>query len=169
MLTVQLEGSLVAYEIDARLKGVLLAGREHARFAGRLVGDGAQLIEQGMLALRLGVALYDRPFLFIPQSIIDEAGRTYQGEVVFDWLPAQAYDMPRSEVFGVNAAGKPDQVFARDVDVESSPIVVGGPDAAPVYIARRVGEAHLPPRFARALKSVPISELVKLRQILESA
>jgi hypothetical protein len=168
MLVCQLEGSLVAYQINALTKGVLLAGPAHIELARRLVAEGAQLIEQSRLALRLGVALYDRPFLFIPQSIIDEAGRTFQGEIVFDWLRAQTYDMPRSEVFGVNAAGKPDQVFARDVDVESSPIVVGGPDASPLYIACLIGEAQLPPRFARALKSVPISQLNELRQILES-
>lgn len=169
MLICQLDGSLVTYEINALWKGVLLAGQGHADLAGQLVQGGARLVEQGRLSLRLGVALYDRPFLFVPQSIIDEAGRLFEGEIVFDWLRAQAYDMPRSEVFGVNAAGKADQVFARDVDVESSPIVVGGPGAAPIYVAVRIGEAQLPPRFALALKPLPVSQLAELRQVLESA
>ncbi|MGH2593509.1 MAG: hypothetical protein ACRDGG_08355, partial [Anaerolineae bacterium] len=163
------EGAIVAYAVNELLKGALVVGPGYPAIAARLVKDGAQPIAQGALTLRLGVALYDRPFFFIPHSIIDETGASIQGEVVFDWLRDTAYDMPRSEVFGVTARGKDDQVFARDVDVESSPIVVGGPEASPVYVVTLIGEARLPPRFAAALKTLAVVDLPEVRKIVESA
>jgi hypothetical protein len=114
------------------------------------------------------VALFDRPFIFVPHSVIDERGASFQGEIVFDWLRLRAYEMPRSEVFGLNAQGMSDQVFAREVDVESSPIVVGGPETAPVYVAAVLGEAPLPPRFAQALRPLSVSRLSEVRPIVES-
>ena len=168
ILTHQLDGAIVAYTVNALLKGVLVAGPGYADVAGQLVGDGAQPIVQGALTLRLGVALYAPPFVFVPHSIIDEAGASIRGEAVFDWLRESAYDMPRSEVFGLNARGQEDQIFARDVDVESSPIVVGGPDASLVYVAARIGEASLPPRFAAALKSLTNADVAKVRKIVEA-
>ena len=76
---------------------------------------------------------------------------------------------PRSEVFGVTARGEDDQVFARDVDVESSPIVVGGPEASPVYVVTLIGEARLPLRFASALKTLTVADLSEVRTIIASA
>ncbi len=169
ILTHQLEGAIVAYTVNALMKGVLVAGPGYAEAAGQLVKDGAQWIAQGALRLRLGVALYGPPFLFVPHSIIDETGASIRGEAVFDWLRTTTYDMPRSEVFGLNARGQEDQIFARDVDVESSPIVVGGPEASPVYVAAQFGETRLPPRFALALRSLTISDWAEIRQIVESA
>ncbi|HLF25868.1 MAG TPA: hypothetical protein VJG32_05995 [Anaerolineae bacterium] len=169
ILTYQLEGAIVAYTINALQKGVLIVGPDYRALIRQLQADGAQLIEQGGLTLRLGVALYDRPFLFVPHSIIDEAGGSLAGEAVFDWLRRMAYDMPRSEVFGVNARGKEDQVFAREVDVEVSPIVVGGPETSPVYVACVFGAAQLPPRFAAALKIAKSAEASEVRRIVEAA
>ena len=169
ILTHQLEGAIAAYEVNQLAKGVLISGPSYQEIAKQLQRDGARLIAEGAITLQLGVALYDRPFLFVPHSIIDEQGRTFRGEVVFDWIRASAYDMPRSEVFGVNARGKPDQVFAREVDVEISPIVVGGPDTAPVYVALRIGTAQLPPRFAAALKVAAASDVAQVRRLVESA
>jgi hypothetical protein len=119
--------------------------------------------------LRLGVALYDRPFVFVPHSIISEMGATVEGEVLFDWLRVKAYDQPRSEVFGVNAHGEDDQIFARAIDLQESPIVVGGPLAAQVYIALCVGAGHLPSRFAACLRMLVSADVADIRQILEAA
>ena len=169
MLAHSLEGSLVAYQVGGLLKAVLVTGPDYAALAERLVADGARLIGRGMLSLRLGVALYDRPFLFVPHTIIDEAGARFRSELVFDWLRLRAYDMPRSEVFGVDARGREDQVFARDVDVESGPIVVGGPDESPVYVVCRIGVAQLPPRFAAALTTCTVHDPPDVRRVVESA
>jgi hypothetical protein len=169
VLAHSLEGSLVAYEVSGLLKAALVAGPDHAAQAERLIADGARLIAQGQLRLRLGVALYDRPFLFVPHTIIDEAGALFRGELVLDWLRLRAHDMPRSEVLGVNARGKDDQVFARDVDVESSPIVVGGPDESPVYVVCRIGAAQLPPRFTAALRACASHDPPDVRKTVESA
>ena len=163
------EGAIVVYTVNDLAKGVLLTGSSCATLAGRLIDDGARLSAQGALTLRLGVALYAPPFLFVPHSVIDERGAVFQGEIVFDWLRAMAYDMPRSEVFGVNARGRDDQVFARDIDLESSPIVVGGPDESPVYVAARVGATELPPRFVAALKACLSPDPLLVRKVIESA
>jgi len=164
----QVDGILVAYDLPEMTKGVLIVGPDADSIARRLQADGARWIEQGTLSLRLGVALYDRPFLFTPGRVIDENGRQVAGEAVFDWLRANAYVLPRSEVFGVDARGREGQVFAREVDVESSPIVIGGPEDAPVYVAALIGWAELPLRFAAALKVLP-SEEVEVRKFLEAA
>ncbi len=169
MLTCQLEGTLVAYDVNGLLKAVLIVGPDDASIAGRLQADGARPVAQGALTLRLGVALYGPPFLFVPCSIIDEIGAPIAGEAVFDWLRRMAYDMPRSEVFGLNARGAEDQVFAREVDVESSPIVVGGPDASPVYVAAMLGAAELPTRFAAALRVCASPDPPEVREIVEAA
>jgi hypothetical protein len=169
VLVCQTQGTIVAYEVNGLLKGALISGPDVEMVAARLQADGARLVEQGALTLRLGVALYDRPFLFVPASIITETGATIRGEAVFAWLRRMAYDMPRSEVFGVNARGVDDQVFARDVDVESSPIVVGGPSDAPVYVAVHVGTAELPPRFAAAVKICALTDPPAVRKVVESA
>jgi len=167
LVTQCVEGTIVAYATADLLKGVLVTGADCARIVESLLADGARLIGQGALTLRLGVALYDRPFVFVPHSVIDEAGRQFRGEVIFDWLRLAGYEMPRSEVFGLDARGREDQVFARDIDIESSPIVVGGPDEAAVFIARRIGEAALPPRFAQALVRLESAEPPAVRAAVE--
>lgn len=169
ILTHTLDGVVVAYDVKMLLKGVLIAGPDCAPIAQQLQADGAQLVAQGALTLRLGVTLYDRPFLFIPHLIVDETGRAFEGEIVFDWLRANAYDMPRSEVFGMDARGREAQVFARDVDVESSPIVVGGSNCAPVYVAAVMGRAALPPRFEAALKRLTPSSWADVRDLVVTA
>jgi len=169
ILTHQLDGAIVGYDLELLTKGVLVTGPGFADVAARLVGDGSRLIQQGSLTLRLGVLLYAEPYLFIPQSIVDEVGQSFAGETVFDWFGANAYTMPRAQVFGIDAAGKNDMIFARDVDVESSPIVVGGPDASPVYVALGYGEASLPPRFAKALRPLPVEQLSEVQQRIASA
>jgi len=168
-LTCHVEGAILAYAVGDLRKGVLAVGPQVEEFVDALVKDGAQPVTQGALTLRLGVALYDRPFLFLPHSVIDERGAAFQGDIVFDWLRAMAYDMPRSEVFGLNARGREDQVFARDVDVESGPVVVGGPDAAPVYVVARIGAVELTPRFASALKECVSADPAAVRKVVEAA
>ena len=84
------------------------------------------VIAQGAIELHLGVALFDRPFVFTPTHLITERQQTIAGEAVFDWLGEGCYRMPRSEVFGLDARGKAAQVFARDIDVEESPIAMCG-------------------------------------------
>ena len=165
----QLDGAIVGYDLELLTKGILVAGPGFADTATQLVQHGGRLIQQGALTLRLGVLLYAEPFLFIPQSIVDEVGQTVAGEIVFDWFGANAYTMPRAQVFGTNAAGKTDMIFARDVDVESSPIVVGGPDTSPVYVALVHGRASLPPRFARALKEPVDLDPAAIRQAIKTA
>ena len=168
LFTHELNGVMVAYDVRGLTKGVLIVGPETAAIARRLQAEGARLIAQGALTLRLGVALYDRPFLFTPSLVIDELGNVIEGEAAFDWLRANAYDLPRSEVFGIDARGREDQVFAREVDVESSPIVIGGPDDAPVYVAALIGWTELPLRFAAALKVVPAFEGSEVRKFVEA-
>ena len=117
---------------------------------------------QGEVDLHLGVALFGRPFVFTPTSIITEAQQNIEGAAIFDWLVEGCYRMPRSEVFGVDARGKDAQVFARDIDVEESPIAVYGHrtwivalieiDPALDAEVQRLDRPELPDRFQKALK-----------------
>lgn len=168
-ITHQLAGAIVAYDVDALLKGVLVVGPDYDRIVARLAESAAQLVAHGELMLRLSVALFDRPFLFAPHSISDEAGRSFRGEVIFDWLRLSGYDMPRSEVFGLDARGRENQVFARDIDIEAGPIVSGGPIESPVYVACLIGQATLPPRFASALKLLATIEPDEVRAAVAMA
>jgi hypothetical protein len=169
ILTHQLDGAIVGYDLEFLTKGVLVTGPNFADVVARLVGDGGRLIQQGSLSLRLGVLLYAEPYLFIPQSIVDEVGQTFAGETIFDWFGANAYTMPRAQVFGTYAAGKKDMIFARDVDVESSPIVIGGSDASPVYVVFVHGQMSLPPRFSRAVRSLSAEQLPEVPRRIASA
>ncbi len=142
-----------------------------------LTGSGAMdvasrskwpITAQGAIDLHLGVALFDRPFIFTPTYIITERQQTIEGEAVFDWLIEGCYRMPRSEVFGRDVRGKEAQVFARDIDVEESPIAVYGHgtwitaliEIDPVLgkeirqldRPERLDQAELPDRFWKALK-----------------
>jgi hypothetical protein len=120
------------------------------------------IVIQGEMTLQLGVALFDRPFVFTPTRIITERQQTIAGEAVFDWLVEGCYRMPRSEIFGIDARGKDAQVFARDIDVEESPIAVYGSsrwivalveiDPALDVGVQLLDRAELPDRFQKALK-----------------
>ena len=144
-----------------------------------LIGDSAldvakrskwEIVAQGEVTLTLGVALFDRPFIFTPTRIVTERQLTIEGERVFDWLSEQGYAMPRSEVFGRTVRGREGQIFARDIDIEASPIAVcdfgnwviglvsidpSAPDGPP-----------LPDRFRRALKTYRASGDAPLEKFL---
>jgi hypothetical protein len=112
--------------------------------------------------LHLGVALFDRPFVFTPTHIITERQQTIEGPAVFDWLVEGCYRMPRSEVFGFDVHGSAVQVFAREIDIEESPIAVYGHgtwvvavveiDPASERQTQILNRMQLPHRFGVALK-----------------
>ncbi len=148
-LSITLTGVCVAYDFRALL----------------LIGDGAlevakrakwEIVAQGEVTLTLGVALFDRPFIFTPTRVVTERQLTIEGERVFEWLSEQGYAMPRSEVFGRNVRGREGQIFARDIDIEASPIAVcdfGNWVMGLVTIEPAApDEPQLPDRFRRALK-----------------
>ena len=129
------------------------------------------------VTLHLGVSLFDRPFMFTPRSIITERNQTIEGlENVLAWLVDGAYAMPRSEVFGVNTRGHESQIFAREIDVESSPIAMlshGLWVIAQVEIdpdkgneITPIGKLGLPDRFRRALKVYRAGPRSNLEKIL---
>ncbi len=155
-LSITLTGVCAAYDFRALL----------------LTGDGALaaaqrskwvIVAQGEVTLALGVALFDRPFVFTPTRIITERNQPIDGECVFDWLAEQGYAMPRSEVFGLNVRGHESQIFARDIDIEASPIAVcdyGNWVIATIEIdpaqpdqPQLLDRSVLPDRFRRALKT----------------
>lgn len=168
-LSITLAGVCVAYDFRALL----------------LTGDGAlevaqrskwEIVAQGQVTLTLGVALFDRPFIFTPTRVVTERQLTIEGERVFDWLAEQGYAMPRSEVFGRNARGREAQIFAREIDIEASPIAVcddghwvialvtidpATPDGPPLP-----ERPSLPPRFDRALKAYRVGGQVRLAQLV---
>ena len=117
MIEITLNGICLEYDFRA----LILTGSSAAEVASR---SKWPIITQGEINLHLGVALFDRPFIFTPTHIITERQQTIEGDAVFDWLVEGCYRMPRSEVFGRDVRGKEAQVFARDIDVEESPIVV---------------------------------------------
>ena len=165
----QVEGALVAYAGKYVSIAALVTGAQYAEAAAALIRSGARPVARGALRLRLGVALYGPPFLFLPTMIVDEAGAIFRGEAALDWLRASAYEMPRAQVFGLDAQGKEDMIFARDVDVESSLIVVGGPDRALVRVATCVGAVDWPPRFAVAVRACPSADPQAVRATTEAA
>ncbi len=141
-------------------RALLLTGSGTEEVAAR---SGWTIAAQGEVNLQLGVALFDRPFVFTPRSIITERDQTIDGLAnVLEWLIDGAYSMPRSEVFGLNARGHEAQVFAREIDVEASPIALLGhgiwvmaqveidPDKGSEITP--IGKLSLPIRFRRALK-----------------
>ncbi len=152
-----------------------------------LTGDGAldvaqrskwEIVAQGEVTLTLGVALFDQPFIFTPMRIVTERQLTIDGAHVFDWLADQGYAMPRSEVFGRNVRGHEAQIFARDIDIEASPIAVcdyGYQAIAVVSIdAQRAASddpqpfdwPQLSARFRRALKTYRVGPGINLQQLL---
>jgi hypothetical protein len=155
MIELTLDGICLEYDFRA----VVVTGMGAAEAAKR---SKWPILAQGEVELRLGVALFDRPFVFTPTRIITERQQTIEGEAVFDWLVEGCYRMPRSEVFGVDARGRDAQVFARDIDVEESPIAVyehGTWIVALVEIdpaldaeVQRLDRPEVPDRFQRALR-----------------
>jgi hypothetical protein len=119
MIEITLNGICLEYDFRA----LILTGAGAVEAATR---SKWTIAAQGDINLHLGVALFDRPFIFTPTHVITEWQQTIEGEAVFDWLVEGCYRMPRSEVFGRDVRGKDAQVFARDIDVEESPIAVFG-------------------------------------------
>ncbi len=155
MIELTLNG--ICLERDFRALIVAGAGAEEAAARSKW-----PIAVQGKIDLHLGVALFDRPFVFTPARIITERQQTIVGEAVFDWLIEGCYRMPRSEVFGIDVHGKEAQVFARDIDIEESPIAVYGQgtwiialveiDPALGTEVQQLDRPELPDRFQKALK-----------------
>jgi hypothetical protein len=169
MIELTLNGLCLVYDFRA----LLLTGPGAEEAARR---SKWPIAARGAILLQLGVALFDRPFIFTPTRLITERQQTIEGEAVFDWLVEGCYRMPRSEVFGLDIRGREAQLFARDIDVEGSPIAVykhGTWIAAVVEVDPALGEKirqldrpELPDRFGRALKGYragPEANLTSLR------
>ncbi len=147
----------ICLEYDFR--ALILTGPGAADAAAR---SGWSIATQGAIDLHLGVALFDRPFVFTPTHIITERQQTIEGEAVFDWLIDGCYRMPRSEVFGFDVRGREAQIFAREIDVEESPIALYGSGTWIVALVeidpalgaeiRQLDRAALPDRFGKALQ-----------------
>jgi hypothetical protein len=169
MTEITLNGVCLEYDFRA----LILTGAGVAEAAAQ---SKWPIIAQGEMTLHVGVALFDRPFVFTPTRIITERQQTIEGESVFDWLVEGCYRMPRSEIFGIDARGKDAQVFARDIDVEESPIAVYGHgtwiialveiDPALGAEVHQLDRAELPDRFQTALKYYRAGPRVKLVQLL---
>jgi hypothetical protein len=168
-----IQWTLNGFCLEYDFRALIITGVETAEMAAR---SKWPILAQGEINLHLGVALFDRPFVFTPTRIITERQQLIEGEAVFDWLVEGCYRMPRSEVFGVDAHGKEAQVFARDIDVEESPIAVVGHGTRIVALieidpalnveVQRLDRAELPDRFRKALKGYRAGPRVKLIQLL---
>ncbi len=97
MIELTLDGICLEYDFRA----FIVTGAGAAEAAAR---SKWPIAAQGEIDLHLGVALFDRPFVFTPTRIITERQQTIEGEAVFDWLVEGCYRMPRSEVFGLDAS-----------------------------------------------------------------
>jgi hypothetical protein len=175
MIQLPLHGVCLEYDFRA----LVLTGAGAAEVATQ---SKWPIIAQGEIDLHLGVALFDRPFVFTPTQIITERQQTIAGEAVFDWLVEGCYRMPRSEVFGLDARGKEAQVFARDIDIEESPIAVYGYGTWIIALieidpalgaevrrldqSERLDQAELPDRFQKALKYYRAGSAVNLIRLL---
>jgi hypothetical protein len=169
MIELALNGLCLAYNFRA----LIVTGASAEEAAAR---SKWPIAARGEIKLHLGVALFDRPFVFTPTRIITERQQTIEGEAVFDWLVEGCYRMPRSEVFGIDARGKDAQVFARDIDVEESPIVVYGHGTWIVALAevdpalgaevQRLDRSELPDRFRKALKGYRAGPDVNLARLI---
>ena len=169
MIELTLNGICLEYDFRALI--VAGAGVEEA-----VARSKWPIAAQGEIDLHLGVALFDRPFVFTPTRIITERQQSIEGEAVFDWLAEGCYRMPRSEVFGVDAHGRDAQVFARDIDVEESPIAVYGHgtwivalveiDPALGTDVQRHDRLELPARWIKALKRYRAGPAVRLANLL---
>jgi hypothetical protein len=168
-LSITVTGACAAYDFRA----LLLTGEGALAVAQR---SKWAIVAQGRVTLTLGVALFDRPFIFTPTRIITERNQTIDGERVFDWLAERGYAMPRSEVFGLNIRGRESQIFARDIDIEGSPIavfdfsswVIGWVEIAPGASdqPQLLDRPDLPERFRQALKVYRARSNINLQQLL---
>ncbi len=155
MIEITLNGICLEYDFRA----LILTGSGAVEVAARSKWTVAA---QGEIDLHLGVALFDRPFLFTPTHVITERQQTIEGGAVFDWLVEGCYRMPRSEVFGIDVRGKDAQIFARDIDIEESPLAVFGQGTWIVAVVEidptlgaevgQLDQAELPKRFGKALR-----------------
>ena len=168
-LSLHLYGICVEYDFRA----LVLTGPSAAEVARR---SKWTIAAQGEVDLHLGAALFDRPFVYTPVSIITEGQQDIAGAAIFDWLVEGCYRMPRSEVFGIDVQGRQAQVFARDIDVEESPIAVFGHGTWVVGLVeidpavtqvQRVERPDFPARFRAALKAYRAGLNVKLEKMLE--
>ncbi len=169
MIELTLDGIVLEYDFRA----LIVTGAGAAEVASQ---SKWPIAAQGAIQLHLGVALFDRPFVFTPTRLITERQQSIAGEAVFDWLVEGCYRMPRSEVFGIDIRGTDAQVFARDIDIEESPIAVCGHGTwivALVEMDQALGTAvqqhdrpELPARWSKALKRYRAGPEVKLASLL---
>ena len=140
---------------------------------GEWLLQGEVLIKQGERTLKTRNARYNseqQSFEVDEDVQYADPNLTVSGtSAEVDQVGGATFEGAKFELKDRNARGQADQVFARDVDAESSPIVVGGPEATPVYVAARLGEVPLPPRFASALKAPASSDVDVVRQVVEAA
>jgi hypothetical protein len=170
MLELTLTGLCLAYDFRA----VVLTGPCAEEAAHRSTWTVAA---QGEVKLHLGVALFDRPFVYTPTHLITERQQALNGEDVFDWLVEGCYRMPRSEVFGIDAHGREAQVFARDIDIEESPIAVFGAGMWVVAVVEidptlgkqvlQIDRPELADRFRAALKCYRAGPAISWEQALK--
>lgn len=169
MLELTLNGICLLYDFRA----LVLTGPGAEEVATRSKGS---IVARGEVPLHLGVALFDRPFVYTPTRIITERQQIIAGEDIFDWLKEGCYRMPRSEVFGIDAHRREAQVFARDIDIEESPIAVFEYDTwvvAVVEIDPALGQRvqplarpELTDRFRAALKCYRAGPAISWEQAL---
>ncbi len=169
MIEMTLNGICLEYDFRA----LIITGSRAEEIAAQ---SKWPIVARGAIKLHLGAALFDRPFIFTPTRVITERQQIIEEVAVFDWLVGGCYRMPRSEVFGFDARGKEAQVFARDIDVEESPIAVYGYgtwivalveiDPALGAEAQQIDRPELPDRFQKAVKRYRAGLGVKLEKTL---
>jgi len=104
-LTLTLNGICLAFDFRAL---VLIGPTRRKPGAGNRNGRSRPGVRSN---LELAVSLFDRPFIFTPRSIITSAIKRSSGPRLLDWLPDGGYQMPRSEVFGLDVHGREAQVL----------------------------------------------------------
>ena len=168
-LTLALNGLCLAFDFRA----LVLTGPPAADLAQKTKWP---IAAEGEFRLELALALFDRPFIFTPRSIITEHNQTIDWPLLLDWLPDGGYQMPRAEVFGFDVRGREAQIFARDIDLEVSPIAVLGHatwvmalvelDPAAADQPQPIDRPEWPERFRRALKCYRAGPGVNLHKLL---
>lgn len=156
-------GACVAFDDEA----ALLIGPGSAAWAQVLGGTGeARVIADESVRVRLALVLLSDPRFFVPHTVMDDFGQKHTGAQVFDWIAENTYSQPRADVFGMWADGGEDQIFAREVDAESSPVVIAQADGgSPVRVVAAfvlsaeaadaiapVADLGLPPPMNRVLR-----------------
>lgn len=162
-VSAQVLGACVTFDDDA----ALLIGPDSAAWAQVLRGTGeARVIADESVHLRLALVLLNDPRFFVPHTVMDDFGQKHTGAQAFDWIAENTYSQPRADVFGAWADGGEDQILAREVDAESSPVVIaqanGGNlvrvvaafilSAEAVNAIAPVADLGLPPPMNRALR-----------------